>query len=85
VNGPNVCTLSKTMAVTTTGVTIACKQCKIIRFRCSGKCQCNRKVIKAFGKIFFAIHRSESKCMGRILFPIFLYYSSNSESTVSRI
>jgi hypothetical protein len=50
-----------------------------------GKCQCNRKVIKVFGKIFFAFHSSESKGVGRILFLIFLYYSSNSESTVPRI
>jgi hypothetical protein len=59
--------------------------CKIIKFRCSGKCQCNRKVIKVFGKIFFAFYNSESKDVGRILFLIFLYYSSNSESTVPRI
>jgi hypothetical protein len=59
--------------------------CKIIRFRCSGKCQCNRKAIKVFGKIVFAFHSSESKGVGRILFLIFFYYSSNSESTVPHI
>jgi hypothetical protein len=59
--------------------------CKIIRFRCLGKCQCNRKVIKVFGKIFFAFHSSESKGVGRILFLIFLYYLSNLESTVPRV
>jgi hypothetical protein len=59
--------------------------CKIIRFWCLGKCQCNRKMIKAFGKIFFAFHSPESKGVDRILFLIFLYYSSNSESTVPRV
>jgi hypothetical protein len=59
--------------------------CNIIRFRCSCKCQCNRKVIKVFGKIIVAFHSSESKGVGRILFLIFLYYSSNSESTVLHI
>jgi hypothetical protein len=59
--------------------------CKIIRVRYSSKCQCNRKVIKVFGKIFLTFHSSESKGVGRILFLIFLYYSSNSESTVPRI
>jgi hypothetical protein len=39
-------------------------------------------VIKVFGKIFFAFHSSETKGVGRILFLISLYYSSNSESTV---
>jgi hypothetical protein len=40
---------------------------------------------KVFGKIFFAFHSSESEGVGRILFLIFLYYSSNSESTVPHI
>jgi hypothetical protein len=33
--------------------------CKIVRFRCSGKCQCSRKVIKVFGKVVFAVRSSE--------------------------
>jgi hypothetical protein len=33
--------------------------CKIVRFRCSGKCQCSHKVIKVFGKIVFAVRSSE--------------------------
>jgi hypothetical protein len=37
-------------------ITITAEECKIIRFRCSGKCQCNRKVIKVCGEIFFAFH-----------------------------
>jgi hypothetical protein len=41
------------------GLAIYRHTCKIVRFRCSGKCQCNRKVVKVFGKIVFAVRSSE--------------------------
>jgi hypothetical protein len=40
---------------------------------------------KSIWEDIFRFHSPESKGVGRILFLIFLYYSSNSESTVPHI